>query len=81
VYEGTLLDLLKEVVKSWQVIAVTVAIIFYFFIVTRVGRVYKYKRSKPRKKISIKKKEKAKDAPVPIVDDSADSSNDELGLS
>jgi len=81
VYEGTLFELLKEVVKSWQVIAVTIAIVFYLFLVNRAARVNRYKRSKPRKKISFKKKAKPKDAPVPIVDESADSSNDELGLS
>jgi len=78
-YEGTLIELLKEVVKSWQVLAVTVVLVFYIFLVNRAARVYRYKRSKAAKK--PKPKKKAKDNSEPIIEDDSNSSNDELGLS
>jgi len=81
VYEGTLIDLLKEVVKSWQVLAVTVALVFYIFIINRVARAGGYKRRKSVKMPKAKKKAKDASAAPVIEDDSNSGSTDELGLS
>jgi hypothetical protein len=44
-FSGELMGLLKQVVTSWQVIAVTVALVLYIFLVSYVGRTYKRPRS------------------------------------
>jgi len=63
---------------SWQVIAVTVAIVIYFFIVSYTARTYHRPKSSKKPKAKAPKKEKA-DAPVL---DSSESSggSDELGI-
>jgi hypothetical protein len=71
------IDLLTQVIKSWQVIAVAIVFILYVKIVSYVGRGYHI----PKRKKVRAKKEKA--APVPAAghDEGGDgSSNDELGL-
>ena len=63
-------EILKELLASWQVIAATVAIIFFFHIVSHVARSYHPKRA--TKKLFKKRKSEVqtagnpdpKDAPV-----------------
>jgi hypothetical protein len=80
-FSKELLSLLLEVITSWQVIAVTVVIVLYLFLVTYVGRLYHRPRSissfpsKPKKK----KEEKAA-APEDGEGESEQETNDELGL-
>ena len=80
-FSGNYFELLKQLLKSWQVIAVTVALIFYMYIVAYVSRSYHRKRVK---KVRIKVKKK-KAEPVKVEDDLDDeisdrNFNDELGL-
>jgi flagellar biosynthesis/type III secretory pathway M-ring protein FliF/YscJ len=58
----TLIDLLKQVIVSWQVLAVTVAIVIYFFIVSYAAR------SRRRSRVAKKSKpKKVKAAPMEAV--------------
>jgi hypothetical protein len=70
-------DLLTQIIKSWQVIAVAVVFILYVRIVSYVGRGYRVaKRRRARMK-------REKPAPAPTVAEESGgggSSNDELGL-
>lgn len=67
-----LMDLLVQVISSWQVIFITVVLILYFFLVFYVARLYRKPRtpllfSSPR--TSVKKKaQKAEPAEPEIVD-------------
>jgi len=77
----TLIDLLKQVLVSWQVLAVTVAIVIYFFIVSYASRSHR-RRSKPAKKPKVKK---AKEAPAaaaagPETTESDANHVDDLGI-
>ena len=63
--------LLVEVVSSWQVIAVTVALIAYFYLINYVARLYRKKR--PRRPIMPKIKPEATETPPEAV-------SDDLGL-
>ena len=65
--------MLSEVIRSWQVIAVTVVLVIYLTIVRNVARTYHPPRSP-----SIPKAKKEKD-PAPLPPPSPDDS-DELGL-
>ena len=68
-------DLLLQVIKSWQVIAVTIAIVLYMSLVSYVARSYhrpRASRSKPRKK-------KAEAGPEEVTSTGTDT-NEELGL-
>jgi len=74
-----LFELLKQVVMSWQVIAITIVLLIYIFIVLHISKNY----HKPRVKKAKVKKAKAQPAAkseneddLPIHEDS----NDELGL-
>ena len=69
-------NLLFQVITSWQVIAVTVVLIIYVFIVRSVARLYRGRR---QRKIPILPKEKpqAASAPVPAASSGGD---DDLGL-
>ena len=73
-------ELLGQIIKSWQVIAVTVALVIYMYIVSYVSRSY----HRPRvKKISFRRrKQKVEAAPQagPEETESSNNSNDELGL-
>jgi len=75
-----IIELLKQVALSWQVIAVTIAIILYLQLVFYVVR----KRKGPSKisKISTKqnKPKPEKQADTPIEAASGKSTNEELGL-
>lgn len=75
-------DLLKQVLTSWQVIAVTLAILLYVKIVTYVAKRYHRPRSIKIKKMSFMNKK----APEPVTAQEnleelpSSNSNDELGL-
>lgn len=79
-FSENVMALLKEVITSWQVIAVTVVLILYLNIVLYAARAYHAPRLSNR--ISFKrKKPKQDDILAPSDSDSSDSSaNDELGL-
>jgi hypothetical protein len=65
-----LIDLLIQVIRSWQVLTVTGALILYMLLVSYVARLY----HRPRQ--SFKKAKKTKAAPKPPEE----TSDDELGL-
>ena len=77
-----LIDVLIEVLTSWQVIAATLTIFFFFHIVSYVSRRYRRPRALKLKKPNLFKK-KSSDTPavkenieeLPVSD-----ANDELGL-
>ncbi|MCL2229880.1 MAG: hypothetical protein FWC01_02190 [Treponema sp.] len=76
-----LFDLIKEVVASWQVIVVTLAILLYINIVTHVSKKYHTPRARKAKKIKTpKKKEIQAEAHDNLEELPASNSNDELGL-
>ena len=73
------IDLLTQIIKSWQVIAIAIVFILYTKIVSYVGRGYHVPR---RKRVRVKK-EKAEPAPSAGPEESSgggSNSNDELGL-
>jgi len=72
------LNLLAQVIKSWQVIAVAVVFIIYVKIVSYVSRGYSVPR---RRRIKVKKEKPAPAASAPAAaPEGGGSSNDELGL-
>jgi hypothetical protein len=72
---GELISLLKQVIGSWQVIAVTVALVLYLFLVSYVARTYKRPNS-----LSLMRRAK-KGGPSPVGEpDLETSNNDDLGL-
>jgi hypothetical protein len=78
-FSKEVLALLTEVVTSWQVIAITVALVIYLNIVFYVARAYHRPRMKLSEKIKFKKKDKAAaGAPEDVITSSSD--NDDLGL-
>jgi hypothetical protein len=75
------LEILVEIVKSWQVIAVTIAMLIYLNIVSYVARSY----HRPKvKRVKIKKEKAAAAAPVDagpaVTDEGEGDSNEDLGL-
>jgi len=82
----TLMELIKQVLISWQVIAITIGIVLYLNLVFFVAR--RYHRPISFNKISFSKKEKPKKEKKSKgnIDDgpeeagSGKDSNDELGL-
>jgi hypothetical protein len=78
-YQNSIFEMLKNVISSWQVIVVTVALVLYIYIVNYVAR--SYHRPRMIKKISFKRKPKPA-ADAVITDESNDSSNsnEDLGL-
>jgi hypothetical protein len=78
VYQDGLSNLLREVITSWQVIAVTIALVLYMFLVFYVAKAYRQPRMKSIK-ISLKRtKSEPKAGPEEV--EGGDDSNDELGL-
>jgi hypothetical protein len=81
-FSKELLSLLLRVITSWQVIAVSVVIVLYLFLVSYVGNPY----HRPRSVSSFPsrpKKKKEKPAPVASGDaggESKQETNDDLGL-
>jgi len=60
--------LLKEVISSWQVIAVTIALVFYLNIVFYTAKSYHHPKAKSSGKVKIDKK---KTEPEPVLPDNA----------
>ena len=78
-YSEGISTLLVKVISSWQVIAVTVALVLYLRIVLYVSRSYHTPRAK--KASSKKTKSKSEDVlPAPEETGGEASTNDELGL-
>jgi hypothetical protein len=75
-FSGELASLLKEVVTSWQVIAVSVALVLYMFLVAYVARTYK----RPRSHLLLGKTKRGVAAPAGEPDIET-SDSDDLGLS
>jgi len=75
----TIIELLKKVLVSWQVIAVTLAIIIYFFIVSYTARTYHRPRSSKKPKVKAPKKKKA-DAAAADSEGAGSGGSDELGI-
>jgi cell division protein FtsL len=75
-FSKEVLALLSEVISSWQVIAITVALVLYLNIVFYVARAY----HRPRMKLSQKIKFKRKSKPAAAEEAVSSSSSDELGL-
>jgi positive regulator of sigma E activity len=80
----TLFNIIKQVLSSWQVIAVTLAIVIYFSIVSYAARRH-YRRSpvkKAKTKVNLFKKKKPKADAVNVTEESSIDSNavDELGI-
>jgi flagellar biosynthesis/type III secretory pathway M-ring protein FliF/YscJ len=78
VFSKELTELLKQVIMSWQVIAVTVVLVIYIYLVTYAARRYR----RPRMKSEKPNKRKSKsDAPAgPVAAEGGSDTNDELGL-
>jgi hypothetical protein len=77
-FSKEVLALLTEVISSWQIIAITVALVLYLNIVFYVARAY----HRPRAKLSdkIKFKRKAKTAAGSAEAAITSGSSNELGL-
>ena len=73
-YPKGLSDLLIQVITSWQVIAVTIALIFYIYIVSYAARKY---RTPHAKKVKVKRK-RATSVRAKSLEET--SSNDDLGI-
>jgi hypothetical protein len=74
-FSGELISLLKQVISSWQVIAVSVALVLYIFLVSYVARTYKRPGGPSFIRMAIK------DTPPPVGEpDLETSDNDDLGL-
>jgi uncharacterized membrane protein len=76
-FSKEIMGLLIQVIKSWQVIAVTVAIVLYMSLVSYVARMYHRPHAS---RLRPKKKQKAAPAAGPEEAISGSDSNDELGL-
>jgi len=79
-FPGGIVALLKQVITSWQVIAVTLGFILSVFIINFVAR--SNRRTRTIKKLSFAKKKSKPAAAASDIDvaPSSSSSNDELGL-
>jgi hypothetical protein len=74
-FSGELMGILKQVVSSWQVIAVSAALVLYMFLVSYVARTYKRPRG-PSFESRIKK-----NASPPVGEPDLETSDtDDLGL-
>lgn len=74
-FNAEMRKLLIEVISSWQVLAVTVVLILYVFLVNSVARIYRRSRE------SFMPKAKPDNLPPPAPSETAsDADDDELGL-
>jgi len=77
-FNAEMRKLLIEVISSWQVLAVTVVLILYVFLVNSVARIYRRSR---RSRESFMPKAKPDNLPPPAPSETAsDADDDELGL-
>jgi hypothetical protein len=79
VFSKEIMALLGQVITSWQVIVVTIAIVIYISIVSSVARSRRRLHLAP-KKIKPKKKKAASAVEGPEEVTTGSNSNDELGL-
>ncbi|MDR0443226.1 MAG: hypothetical protein LBH44_07470 [Treponema sp.] len=79
VFSPEVLELLKQVITSWQVIAVTIAVILYIYIVSYAARSYRRPRAIKKPKIKLKKV-KAASVAGPEEAGQGTNTNEELGL-
>jgi flagellar biosynthesis/type III secretory pathway M-ring protein FliF/YscJ len=77
-FSKEVLALLTEVITSWQVIAITVALVIYLNIVFYVARAYHRPRAKLSEKIKFRKK--AKPAAGGAEEAVTSGATDDLGL-
>jgi flagellar biosynthesis/type III secretory pathway M-ring protein FliF/YscJ len=80
VFSKEVIDLLLQVLKSWQVIAITLAIILYMTLVSYVARTHHRPRASKSKAKAKKQKSAAAAAGPEETGGSGSSVNDELGL-
>jgi hypothetical protein len=74
-FSGELISLLKQVVTSWQVIAVSVVLVIYMLLVSYVTRSYK----RPGRTAAMGKSRK--NAPAPVGEPDVETTKgDDLGL-
>ena len=73
-------ELLVQVITSWQVIAVTVALVLYVRIVSYVAKEYHKPRTSLKSKIRRRRAQKAPPGPEEVVTAPGASVNDQLGL-
>ena len=80
-FSKDIMQLLMQVVSSWQVIAVTIALVLYMNIIFHVARTGYY-RPRAAKKMKVKKvkAQAAESGPEEVVSSPGASVNDELGL-
>jgi len=73
-----LIKIVLQVFTSWQVIAITIAILLYIFLINHVAK--SYHRPRTNKKVKVKKKKEA--SPAANTNDviPQNDSNDDLGL-
>ena len=77
-FEKEIFQLIKQVVTSWQVIVVTIALILYLNIVFSAAKAYRLPKMG---KITLKKKKKKETVEVtPDVSDEEGDVNEDLGL-
>ena len=72
------LELFMQLIKSWQVLVVTVGLVIYVYLVSYVARSYHRPRVK-KTKVKIKKAAPVQEA-GPEETEASGNSNDELGL-
>jgi hypothetical protein len=78
-FSPELKNLLLQVITSWQVIAATVVIILYLFLVSYVSKLYHTPRSSSR--LSAKPKKPQETAPTPESSEEEEETDDgDLGL-
>ena len=77
---STLIDILKQVVTSWQVIVITVVIILYLNLVFFISRKYRRPNTVPRLSLKSNKPKPEKTAEIVTETGSGKNSNEELGL-
>jgi len=79
-FSGEVMELLVQVITSWQVIAVTVALVLYIRIVTYVAKDRQGPHYLIREKIRRRRAQKAPPGPEEVVAAPGASVNEELGL-
>jgi heme exporter protein D len=71
-------DILKQILTSWQVIAVTVVIIIYLHIVSFFARAYRIRRIKKTRARQVFQSAQSAEGPEEV--ETSSDSNDALGL-
>lgn len=77
VFPEELIELLPQILKSWQVLAAAIGVILYIKLVTYVASSYRRPRMAKKSKV---KKSKAEPASGPEETANSHDSNEELGL-